>query len=465
MSKALSTEEQAALDADLIAAIKASDTESAITALEQGANPNTCVEIPWWGCDLRPTPALILALTWRCHRNVRDFDITEAPNYAIVRALVERGARLCRDTPYGASPLYEVAGLSSPVPGRLELAAFLLDQGAQVDEKVHYYQTPLYAACTYGDVEMIHLLLDRGADINAHSYSGPTLLMGAVHSRDKEVVAALIARGADVHFRNWDGETALTRAQGKSKVIREIREMLEAAGAKLDLVEVECRQLLKMVEKAEDPDAKTVERWQELWHANLEGDKFHNAPVLHAYLLSRLGWELAAIREDYPAAIDFMNHLMSHPEACKLHVTDHRDLYQDKLWCLFQSGAENQAILLARQLMTGEVDGCTLAEWPVFPPDDEENNSEAEEKARKTAVWQAKQLVRDTLKDYFKTIEDQRTPLSAELATLAWDISQETRHDPLTRRRLPEQATPKALVALLSRRRRPSLESLVGRDS
>jgi hypothetical protein len=450
----MSEEEQAKLDADLIAAIKASDTERAIAALERGANPNTGVEVNCWGDNLMQMPALILALTWRYYRNRRFYDHEEEPNFQIIRALVEKGARLSRDTPYGEPPLTEAVRFGTCNPGRLELAAFLLDHGAQINEKVPPYQSALYAACALADVEMIFLLLDRGADINACDGTGMSLLMSAAYSRQKEVVTALIERGADVHHRAWDGQTALTMVQGKSKAIIEIREMLEAAGAKLDFLEMECRRLTRVVEKTDFLDATIVDRWKELWHVNLEGEKFHSASILHAYLLCRLGWKLAEKQESYSAACDLIDRLLSHPEPDKLHATEYRDLYRDKLFYLLQSGAETQASRLARQLMTGEVDGRVLEPWfaSLFPPECQEGEDDSEARNRRNLTGQATKLVWDTMKQFLKTIKAQQTPVSTELTTLVWDVVQETRPIPMTTRRLPEQATPKQLRALLSRR-------------
>lgn len=252
--------------------------------------------------------------------------------------------------------------------------------------------------------------------------------MNAVCAREKDVVALLLARGADVHDRVWNGETAITLAQGKKKVVVEIRKMLETAGAKPDLLEEECRGLIKIVEEIDVLDTTLVDRWQELWRANLEDEYFNRAPLHHVHLLCRLGSLLAIFRGDFAEAIHLTGRLLSHPEANKLHPTLHLDLYGEKLYCLFQAGKENEAILLARQLMTGKVDG------------------------REIDLGLAKQRVRNCLQDCFETVDVPQTMVSMELTTLAWDISQESRRRPLKYRKLLEQATLEELCTLLRRK-------------
>ena len=59
--------------------------------------------------------------------------------------------------------------------GRIEMAKFLLEKGANIEFRDPYGNTPLLNACSrfkeYGD-EMIHLLISYGADVNAENDYG-----------------------------------------------------------------------------------------------------------------------------------------------------------------------------------------------------------------------------------------------------------------------------------------------------
>jgi len=56
--------------------------------------------------------------------------------------------------------------------GRIEIALYLLDQGADINARDIYHGTPLFYACENGFVEMVEMLVSRGAD--------PTLRMVGV---------------------------------------------------------------------------------------------------------------------------------------------------------------------------------------------------------------------------------------------------------------------------------------------
>jgi len=354
--------EQSNLNAALIAAIKDDDTDAVIALLAKGANPNITTEIDPWGYGARTVSALILAITWFLQREMRGTSVPEF-NAPLVHAVIEGGANLETNLPDEEPPLQCIIGYGDLCPGRYELVSLMLDRGVDIDA-VYMGYTALHVACSSQDVAMIEFLLDRGANINpATAHDSP--LMRAVRAKQKETVKLLLARGANVHYRSRSGETALSLAQTKRKVVVEIRKLLEAAGAQPDLLEEECRQLIRTVEEAEDLDPTIPERWQQLWHANLEGENFNHAPLHHAQLLCRLGVDLAMFQNDYAAAIDLLNRLQAHPNAHRLTTTEYCDLYEDKLYCLLMGGEESEAILLARRWMEGEAKAPRIEGWMI----------------------------------------------------------------------------------------------------
>jgi ankyrin repeat protein len=114
--------------------------------------------------------------------------------------------------------------------GLTEIAALLIEQGADVDETDHFGNTALHLALNYPD--MISLLLESGASVNAKNAMGNTPLHLAV--KDRRAVEVLLAAGADVNARNGLDKTPLHYAmrQGTSSYSLSVVEILIRAGAR-----------------------------------------------------------------------------------------------------------------------------------------------------------------------------------------------------------------------------------------
>lgn len=85
--------------------------------------------------------------------------------------------------------------------GRRDLAALLIDRGADVDarsrsERFARANTPLHAAAANRQTEVARLLMERGADVNARDGSGFTPLALAANNRNDILVMELLERGA-----------------------------------------------------------------------------------------------------------------------------------------------------------------------------------------------------------------------------------------------------------------------------
>jgi len=72
--------------------------------------------------------------------------------------------------------------------GNRDLAALLIEKGAEVDVRDEGDYTPLHNAAWNGNLEMVKLLLDAGANITARSYAGSTPLSCANSSKQAEVI-------------------------------------------------------------------------------------------------------------------------------------------------------------------------------------------------------------------------------------------------------------------------------------
>ena len=78
--------------------------------------------------------------------------------------------------------------------------------------------TPLMKAAMHGHVDIVRFLLDRGANIDNRSDIDDTALHYAAYYGHDEIVKLLIERGANLHVRDdHDNRTPLDDAKNKNK--------------------------------------------------------------------------------------------------------------------------------------------------------------------------------------------------------------------------------------------------------
>ena len=99
--------------------------------------------------------------------------------------------------------------------GRLEIAAFLIEAGADVNKLDDNGCTPLYYCCLEGHVEIARLLLQKGANPNVEMGQLTILHESCYHQRI-EIIKLLLIYKADSWVLDYRGRTAfsyLTRQQ------------------------------------------------------------------------------------------------------------------------------------------------------------------------------------------------------------------------------------------------------------
>ena len=99
--------------------------------------------------------------------------------------------------------------------GAVEAARLLIERGADVNSRSrheHIRTTPLQAAAASGTAsarrDLAALLLDAGADVDARQPGGFTALHSAAQNGDLDLVELLLQRGADPRAATDDGRTA-----------------------------------------------------------------------------------------------------------------------------------------------------------------------------------------------------------------------------------------------------------------
>ena len=148
----------------------------------------------------------------------------------VARFLIQEGADVnakdfIQDTPF----------LYAGAEGRTEILRMALSAGADLKDTNRYRGTALIPAAHHGHVEAVKLLLATAIDRDHVNNLGWTALLEAVILGDggpvhTEIVRLLVEAGADPHIADRDGMTALGHA--KRRGYAEMARILSAAGAR-----------------------------------------------------------------------------------------------------------------------------------------------------------------------------------------------------------------------------------------
>ena len=171
-------------DAQIAAFAKAAkfdDVSELKSLLKQGVNPNTV--------DPNGNPMLLLA-------------IKDGSTGVIDVLLADKRTDVDLSNKNGETPL-----MMASIQGDLPIVKILVKQkSAMVD---HIGWTPLHYACAKGQLEVAQYLIANGANVNSEALNGTTPLMMAVQSGNEQLVKLLLDNGANLQAKNNLGITAI----------------------------------------------------------------------------------------------------------------------------------------------------------------------------------------------------------------------------------------------------------------
>jgi ankyrin repeat protein len=217
-------------DLDAVTALIEEEHASVDTPIDYGEHAITPLQKAAWDGDL---PIVQYLIAKGANVNARATDTKET---ALMNAVTREHAEIIKALLAAKADIsvrnsFDFNAFTSAVAaGNQEVAGWLLDAGAKVDEGASGL-TPLAFAVSSGNVAMMRFLVARGADVNHGVKKGEqTALISAILAAQVEAVKTLIELKADVNAKMKDGTTPLKLARKGDQ--EEIVALLEAAGAK-----------------------------------------------------------------------------------------------------------------------------------------------------------------------------------------------------------------------------------------
>ena len=166
---------------DFAKAAKFDDVSTVTALIAKGVSPNTV--------DSRGNPMLLLAIKDKSTK------VTEL-------LINDKRTDVDLSNKYGETPLM-MASIDGDLP---VVKTLVLQKKAMVN---HIGWTPLHYACTKGNLEVAQFLIANGAMVDGLSPGNTTALMMAVQSGNEQLVKLLLDKGADLQLRNANGLSAI----------------------------------------------------------------------------------------------------------------------------------------------------------------------------------------------------------------------------------------------------------------
>jgi len=167
--------------ADLVKAVKFDDAKGVKSFLAQGFSPNLT--------DENGNPLLLLAVKDR--------------SYGVIEVLLaSKGMDVDLSNKLGETPL-----MIASINGDMPLVQTLVSKKKALLDHIGW--TPLHYACSKGQLEVAQYLISNGALVDSLNLGGTTPLMMAVQSGNELLVKLLLDKGANLQLRNGLGLSAI----------------------------------------------------------------------------------------------------------------------------------------------------------------------------------------------------------------------------------------------------------------
>jgi ankyrin repeat protein len=101
---------------------------------------------------------------------------------------------------------------ASRICNNADVITFLIESGANVNDKDQIGQTPLIVATQHGCKKLVEILIGAGADIHERNDFGQSAIITAAQENLLEIAKFLIESGANVNIPDAEGETPYTYA-------------------------------------------------------------------------------------------------------------------------------------------------------------------------------------------------------------------------------------------------------------
>lgn len=167
--------------AEFAKAAKFNDVATVKSLISKGVSPNTT--------DPKGDPMLNLA-------------IRDKSEDVINLLIANKATDVDLSNKSGETPLM-IASINGDLP---VVKSLVLQRKAQID---HIGWTPLHYACARGHLDVAQFLITNGATIDSLSQGNTTPLMMAVQSGNEVLVKLLLDKGADLQLRNSQGLSAI----------------------------------------------------------------------------------------------------------------------------------------------------------------------------------------------------------------------------------------------------------------
>ncbi|MGD9346298.1 MAG: ankyrin repeat domain-containing protein [Candidatus Aminicenantes bacterium] len=125
----------------------------------------------------------------------------------IARFLIEKGANIHAGDNESSTPLHNAAAR-----GHLDIVSLLIDKGSRINQCDGNGMTALHFAASYGHPACAKLLLEKGANVNAREINGRSPLFFNVRQGNTEIFDLLLDKGALIDVANNFDRTPLLYA-------------------------------------------------------------------------------------------------------------------------------------------------------------------------------------------------------------------------------------------------------------